>query len=734
MLPVDGLIQRIKEYNSTCDEDAIRRAYEFGKKAHSGQKRASGEPYFAHPVQVAHILADKFLDDSSVIAGLLHDTVEDTDVTLDDVREHFGDDVTDLVNGVTKVSSMVYLNSQETKQAENFSKLLMALSKDIRVLLVKVADRLHNMRTLNFLPRPEKQIRISRETLEVYALLVERVGINDWKEELQGIAFSYLQPKVYKTINDKLAQIDPRIVEETVAIINATMGEYGVKNVEVTGRKKRPYSIWRKMQKRTVSFDQLSDIIAFRVLVADKPSLYQALGAVHGKFKHIPERFKDYVSLPKANGYQSIHTGVLGPNNQRIEIQMRTLEMHRVAELGVASHWSYKQEQRSNDREGKQYRWVRSLLDVVETTQNAEELLENTKLEMYQDSTFVFTPKGDLVSLPKGATPLDFAYQIHSDLGHHCSVARVNGAVVPLRTQLHTGDVVSVETSPTQQPSADWQKIVVSGKAKSHIRRFLKVQKRDDYIERGRRMIAREIIPYQLTEAMLDKGLKDCLPHFKCDSVDDLLVRIGEESTPVREVLFIIIPESKAILERKSRPESFVKRLFRRTSENDRNRRKKSTQPASSDMGIRGILPGIAVKYGKCCHPIPGDKIVGVVVTGTGVTVHADSCDVVQNLSDSPERFLDIDWQHDHIEGDYKYVGRLNLYLENTPVAITRVTRTISRFENIEIHNLKVLNRGIDHIELIIDLAVPNTDIFKDVVGSLRANRTVIYVGRDKES
>lgn len=739
MLPVDGLIQRIQSYNKNCDEDAIRRAYAFGMQAHDGQKRASGEPYFAHPVQVAHILADKFLDDASVIAGLLHDTVEDTAVELDDIRREFGDDVAQLVNGVTKVSSMVYLNSHEKKQAENFSKLLMALSEDIRVLLVKSADRLHNMRTLNHVPRPEKRIRIARETLEVYAPLVERVGINDWKEELQGIAFSYLEPEIHQHIKDMLTKTDPKIVEETVATLNTTMTEYGVENAIVTGRKKRPHSIWRKMKKREVAFDQVSDIIAFRVLVDDEVNLYKALGAVHGKFPVIPGRFKDYVSVPKGNGYQSIHTGVLGPNNQRIEIQMRTHKMHRVAELGVASHWSYKQDDSTdsstaknlnNDHEGKQYQWVRSLLDVVKVTKNAEELLEHTRLEMYQDSTFVFTPKGDLISLPRGATPLDFAYQIHSDVGNRCSVARVNGGIVPLRTQLRTGDVVSVETSKNQTPSPDWENIVVSGKAKSYIRRFLRLQRRDEFRERGLQLLLKETEPYSLNEATLERRIKDNLESLNAESTDDVLVRVGDDSMDTlsaRDVLFIIIPTSREDLQAK---ESFVQRLFRRSADNNKP---KATELASSGMGIRGILPGVAVKYGKCCHPIPGDSIVGVVVTGTGVTVHTDGCEVVQSLADTPERFLDVEWDTNSTDDDRQYVGRLTLYIDNKHDSIALITSAISRHDKVSIQNLKVLGQDTDHIEMIIDIGVPNADVFKDVVGNLRANPTVVSVSRDTE-
>ena len=727
LLPVEGLIDKVKSYNENCDEDSIRRAYDFGKNAHEGQKRASGEPYFAHPVEVAYILASKFLDDASIIAGLLHDTVEDTDVELPQIQMEFGDDVASLVDGLTKLS-MVYLDSQEKKQAENFRKLLMALSKDIRVLLVKSADRLHNMRTLQYVPRPEKRKRIARETLEVYVPLVERVGINDWKEELQGLSFYHLHQDMHDNLEKKLSLIDEKLVDDMVGVISDTMVEYHVDSAEVYGRKKRPYSIWQKMQKRAVSFDQMSDVIAFRILVEDEMDLYKALGAVHGKFRVIPGRFKDYVSLPKANGYQSIHTGVLGPNSQRIEIQMRTRQMHRVAELGVASHWSYKQgaSGAESDHEGMQYSWVRTLLEVVENTQGSEEFLEHTKLEMYKDSVFVFTPKGDLINLPKGGTALDFAYHIHSDVGNKCNVARINGAIVPLNAKLKTGDIVAIETSKTREPSADWEKTVVSGKAKAYIRRYLRTQKREEFLQQGQGMVEEAFEPYNLTEAGKEKAIKSVLPQFECETAEDLLVYLGEGRLQMRDVLFAAIPESKQREEDRVRPESFVKRLFRRSRENEQQAKKK----IKDSTGIKGLVPGLAVKYGKCCHPIPGDRICGIVASGTAVTIHTDTCDVVKSLQDQPERFLDVSWENDATED--KFVGRLNLYIANQNGALTEVTGLIGRHENAEIHNIKVLTRTPDYIEIILDTAVPDVAVFNNIVGSLRACPIVGYVDRNK--
>ncbi|MGD9650260.1 MAG: bifunctional (p)ppGpp synthetase/guanosine-3',5'-bis(diphosphate) 3'-pyrophosphohydrolase, partial [Dongiaceae bacterium] len=466
------LVERVKSYDPNLDEAGLNRAYVFALKAHGSQRRESGDPYFSHPLEVAGMLADMRLDGSSIITALLHDTVEDTSINLKDIKGMFGEEIAKLVDGVTKLSRLE-LQSDHTKQAENFRKLVIAMSEDIRVLLVKLADRTHNMRTLHFKNDPEKRRRIAMETMEIYAPLAERIGMQAIKDELEDLAFQELYPEARQSIITRLdflraqgTNLVGRIIDELKEVLSkASLPAI------VIGREKSPYSIWRKMQRRNVEFEQLSDIMAFRVNVDSVEQCYQALGVIHARYPVVPGRFKDYISTPKPNGYQSLHTTVIGPERQRIEIQIRTKDMHDVSERGVAAHWQYKQGE--GLKEGKQYRWLRHLLDILEQASNPEEFLEHTKLEMYQDQVFCFSPKGDLIALPRGATPVDFAYAVHSQVGDSCVGAKINGRIMPLRTVLQNGDQVEIITSKAQTPSPTWEEFVVTGKAKARIRRFV---------------------------------------------------------------------------------------------------------------------------------------------------------------------------------------------------------------------------------------------------------------------
>src|SRR5215469_12006662 len=538
------LVERVKAYDPSADEDAINRAYVYSMKAHGSQKRASGDPYFSHTVEVAGILAKMKLDAASIITGLLHDTVEDTLATLEDIEKIFGPEIARLVDGVTKLSR-IELQSDQTKQAENFRKLVLAMSEDIRVLLVKLADRLHNMQTLHFITSDEKRRRIARETMDIYAPLAERLGMQRMKDQLEDLAFAELHPDARASIlarrdflRNKGAGIVPRILAE----LHRKLEEGGLANAAVSGREKSAYSIWRKMQRKNVTFEQLADLMAFRVLVDDVGDCYHALGIIHSGYHVVPGRFKDYISTPKPNNYRSLHTGVIGPERQRIEVQIRTREMHDVAELGVAAHWRWKQQAPQLD--GRQYRWLRELLDILDHAAGPEEFLEHTKLEMFQDQVFCFTPKGDLIALPRGATPVDFAYAVHSQVGDRTVGAKINNRLAPLRTQLQNGDQVEIITSKAQTPSPTWERFVVTGKARARIRRFIRTQQRAQYVELGRSILVKDF--RHEGHEWSEKGLDGALRKLKFDTVDELLVAVGTGNLSGREVIHAVFPGVKS--------------------------------------------------------------------------------------------------------------------------------------------------------------------------------------------
>lgn len=552
MLRQYELVDLVKSYDPDADEDALNRAYVFAMKKHGAQLRASGDPYYSHPVEVAGILTKFKLDSASVIAGLLHDTVEDTDTTVEEIKSLFGEQVAQIVDGLTKLA-MIEQKSVNNKQAENFRKLLLAMSEDIRVLLIKLADRLHNMRTLHFLKSPEKRARIAKETLDIYAPLAERIGMQEVKSELEEIAFAELHKDAYESIKARLnflREQGSNLVPKIIARLQKDMEENGIK-ASVSGREKTPYSIWRKMQQKNASFEQLSDIMAFRIIVDDVASCYQALGVVHSKYHMVPRRFKDYISTPKPNGYKSIHTGVIGPENTRIEIQIRTQEMHEVNEKGVAAHWAYKQGEKVV---GKKFRWIRELLEILEQASNPEEFLENTKLEMYNDQVFCFTPKGDLIGLPVNSTPVDFAYAVHSSVGDTCVGAKINGEIRPLRTILQNGDQVEILTSKAQHPSTEWDRFVVTGKAKAAIRRYVRAYKRDQFITLGQQLLERTFKGENLEFS--EKGLVNVLPNFEAESIDDIYAKVGEGLVTAWDVLKAVYPGYK-----QSKLEKVVKSL-----------------------------------------------------------------------------------------------------------------------------------------------------------------------------
>lgn len=713
MLRQYELVDLVKSYDPDADEDALNRAYVFAMKKHGAQLRTSGDPYYSHPVEVAGILTKFKLDSVSIIAGLLHDTVEDTDTTVEEVRELFGDQVAQIVDGLTKLAK-IEQKSANNKQAENFRKLLLAMSEDIRVLLIKLADRLHNMRTLHFCA-PEKRARIARETLDIYAPLAERIGMQEVKSELEEIAFAELHKEAHDSIVARLnflREKDSNLVPKIIEQLQKDMEENGIKAV-VSGREKTPYSIWRKMQQKNASFEQLSDIMAFRIIVDDVATCYQALGIVHSKYHMVPRRFKDYISTPKPNGYQSIHTGVIGPENTRIEIQIRTHEMHEIGEKGVAAHWAYKQGQKA---EGKNFRWIRELLEILEQASNPEEFLENTKLEMYNDQVFCFTPKGDLIGLPVNSTPVDFAYAVHSSVGDTCVGAKINGEIRPLRTVLQNGDQVEILTSKAQHPSTEWERFVVTGKAKAAIRRYVRAYKREQFITLGQEILERLFKGESLEFS--EKGLVNVLPNFEAETIDDIYAKVGEGIVTGWDVLKAVYPGYK-----QSKLEKVVKSVKLPSFKKIVKPKKGKGEP----LKIKGLIPGMAVHFAGCCHPLPGDRIVGIVTTGKGVAVHTIDCKALEKYADEPERWLDIAWGEE--AENEMHTGRLKIMLANEPGTLAELSNLIAR-NNGNIANLNIVNRTVSYFEILVDVEVKDLKHLTDIIAALKASKVISYVAR----
>ncbi len=709
------LVDKIRAYDPDADEDALNRAYVYAMQKHGAQKRASGDPYFSHPVEVAYKLTQYKLDTASIITALLHDTVEDTDATLDEIEHLFGAEIRGLVDGVTKLNRLE-IKSESSKQAENFRKLVLAMAQDLRVLMVKLADRLHNMETLHYIPKPEKRQRIARETLEIYAALAERIGMRRMKEELQDLAFKELFPEARESIIKRLEFLRKQgktQVQRVEEILRELAVGGGLNGLKIYGREKKPYSIWKKMESKGVTFEQLADIVGFRVIAPSIADCYHALGLIHEKYHTIPGHFKDYISTPKVNGYQSIHTAVIGPQQQRIEIQIRTEDMQEVAEYGIAAHWGYKQGEGKDkvSTEGKQYRWVRELLEIMEQSEGAEEFLEHTKLEMYHDQVFCFTPKGDIIALPRGSTPVDFAFAVHSGVGFTCVGAKVNGRIVPLKHTLKNGDQVDIITAKTQTPSPSWERFVVTGKAKSEIRRYIRDQQREEYVTLGKAILTKTFKQegHDLTEKMLEPAMAV----LKKKEVDDLFAEVGEGIINRNQVYDAVFHTRKSESHGVKNPFDII------------NIKKKSKKAVP--MPIKGLVPGMAIHYAGCCHPIPGDKIVGIVATGKGITIHTMDCDTLENFADSPEKWIDVAW--DASGQDELFIGRLRVSLSHETAALASVANVIAKDEG-NISNLKITNRSTDFFDILIDVEVKNARHLNSIIASLRAKDVIQSVER----
>ena len=719
------LVQKLKSYCPHVDEDLIHKAYIFAMKAHGSQLRASGDPYFSHPLEVAGILCDLRMDPSSIVTGLLHDTVEDTHATLDEIEKFFGTEIAKLVDGVTKLSR-IELQSEENKQAENFRKLVLAMSSDIRVLIVKLADRLHNMRTLHHVKDITKRRRIARETGEIYAPLSERIGMQGLKDELEDLSFAIVNPEARESIQSRLRYLHEthgNQVETILMELRKTIDTHDIK-ASIAGREKTPFSIWRKMHMKNVAFEQLSDIMAFRIIVETIPECYQILGILHSTYPLIPGRFKDYISMAKRNGYKSLHTSIIGPLKQRIEIQIRTKDMQNIAEYGVAAHWQYKQK---TSLDGREYAWLRGLLEILEHTSSSQEFLEHTKLEMFQDQVFCFTPKGDVIALPKGATTIDFAYALHSAIGDHTVATRINGRQMPLRTVLYNGDQIEIITSKTQHPSPSWERFVVTGKARARIRRFIRQQQKNQFCELGKSLLNKALTKVNLSYHE-DLG-HDACRLFGLSSVDDLLLNIGQGQHTAKDIAQNLLKYYQE--HSKAEDHSQRKNDHRDQKIEDRfsQPQKRGTTHDKNDLCIQGLIPGMALHYAGCCHPIPGDKIVGLVITGKGVNIHTFDCEQVTHFNE-PERLLDLSW-NTYLSENARFVSRLKITFVNKAGSLASLTTSISKQQG-NIANLKVTHRSSDFWDVLVDVEVRDQDHLQSIKASLRALPIIAHVERQK--
>ncbi len=705
------LIDRVKAYDPDADEDLLNKAYVYAMKAHGKQFRASGDPYFAHPLEVAAILTDLKLDVATIVTALLHDTIEDTLATYDDIKANFGDEIANLVDGVTKLSQLE-LFSERTKQAENFRKLMLAITSDIRVLLVKLADRLHNMRTLNFIPKPEKRRRIAQETQDIYAPLAGRIGMQNMREELEDLAFAELNPDERNSIVTHLSRLTDSSGDRIGRIadqIKRKLAEHGI-DAWVYGRAKRPFSIWRKLKDKQLNFETLSDIFGFRVIVKSEDDCYRALGVLHTNWQMVPARFKDFISTPKTNGYRSIHTTVIGPEKQRVEVQIRTKDMHDVAERGVAAHWRYRERVAEEGEDSRAYSWLRDMVDLLEQEDSAEEFLENSRLNMYQDQVFCFTPKGDLISLPRGATPIDFAYTLHTDIGNTTVGAKVNGVHVPLHTPLRNGDQVEIIRTREQTPSPLWEQFVVTGRARAEIRRFLRHAQRDEHVKFGRNILKKVFADEGLE--LTDKAIVEVAKKLHSGKAEDVYADVGRGALRGHEVLEAVFPELK--------------------KDPERRKRGAFAEPnAKKPLSIRGLTEGISYKLGQCCHPLPGDRIVGLMVPGEGAVIHTIDCAELEKAQDSTDDWLNVTWGHHAAEGGPS-VARVEVRVKNAPGSLAAVMNVIANNGG-NIFNMKVTERNPLFFEFTVDIEVRDLPHLQNILGALRVNAAVESVDRVRE-
>ena len=728
------LIDRVKAYNPNTNEDLLNRAYVYAMKAHGTQTRASGDPYFSHPLEVAAILTDLKLDDATIVAALLHDTIEDTEATRAEIDEKFGPEIGALVDGLTKLKKLD-LVTREAKQAENLRKLLLAIAADVRVLLIKLADRLHNMRTLDFM-RPESRRRTAEETLDIYAPLAGRMGMHEMREELENLAFHELNPEAFQVISGQLAALAARsqtVVAEIERQLTKKLSDRGIV-AKVSGRQKRPYSTWRKMERKSIGFEQLSDMIGYRVLVDTLEDCYQALGIVHTTWPMVPGRFKDYISIPKQNDYRSIHTTVVGPGKQRVELQIRTRDMNEIAEYGIAAHALYKDGQGSPSellsRESNAYAWLRHTIELLAEGSNSEEFLEHTKLELFHDQVFCFTPKGRLIALPRKATAIDFAYAVHTDVGNSAVGAKINGKIAPLVSELSNGDEVEITTSKAQTaPPAAWESVVVTGKARAAIRRATRVAVRNQYVGFGRRMVER--LFQRAKKEYSDEKLQGALPRLARSSVDEVMAAVGRGEMKASDVARAMYPdykEERVVRAATAKAESGwfglskVKSLIFKVPEG---------KDADSAIPIRGVSGQLPVSFAPNGGAVPGDRIVGIMTPGEGITIYPIQSPALKAFEDSPERWLDVRWDIEE-ESPQRFPARIRVHSVNEPGTLAQVAQVIAEHDG-NIDNVRMDRRSPDFTEVQIDLEVYDLKHLNAIIAQLKAKPVVSKVERVNE-
>jgi GTP diphosphokinase / guanosine-3',5'-bis(diphosphate) 3'-diphosphatase len=724
------LIDRVKQYNPAANEDLLNRAYVYAMRAHGEQKRASGDPYFSHPLQVAAILTDLKLDDATIAAALLHDTIEDTDATRAEIDRLFGHEIGHLVEGLTKLKKLD-LVSKEAKQAENLRKLLLAIADDVRVLLIKLADRLHNMRTLEYRP-PEARRVTAEETLDIYAPLAGRMGMHEMREELEDLAFRDLNPEAYRVITERLETLAERSkgwISEIEQQLARKLADSGIA-AEVSGRRKRAYSIWRKMERKAVGFEQLSDIFGFRVIVGSLAECYQALGIVHTTWPVVPGRFKDYISTPKQNDYRSLHSTVIGPGKQRVELQIRTREMQQIAEYGIAAHALYKDDAGSPtemlSRESNAYAWLRRTIELLAEGSNPEEFLEHTKLELFHDQVFCFTPKGKLIALPRGATPIDFAYAVHTDVGNMAVGAKINGKIGPLISALQNGDEVQILTSKAQTaPPAAWESIVVTGKARAAIRRATRAAIRDQYSGLGRRILER--LCQRAKIGYSDEQLEGALPRLARASIDDVMSAVGRGEMKAADVVRAMYPDYKDERVTGAAPQGDSGWFGL-----DRAKAVKFKVPEKGDSGpaipIRGINSDLPVRFAPNGGAVPGDRIVGIMTPGEGITIYPIQSPALKEFEDQPERWLDVRWDVDEKQPQ-RFPAQLAVQSVNEPGSLAQIAQVIAEHDG-NIDNIRMSRQSPDFTEVTIDLEVYNLKHLTSIISQLRAKKVIAAAER----
>ena len=698
---VDDLIALVRAYNPRLNEPLLRDAFAYGQDMHEGQFRHSGEPYYTHPVAVTTILAEQQMDDATLVTALLHDTIEDTKATYAEVSERFGNEIAELVDGVTKLTNL-QLTSTQTKQAENFRKLFMATSRDLRVTLVKLADRLHNMRTIKSM-RPDKQVQKARETMDIYAPLAGRMGMQWMREELEDLAFRVLNPEGRNSIIRRFITLQREtgdVVERITADMRVELEKADI-TATVMGRAKKPFSIWRKMEEKEQGFSRLSDIYGFRVVTATEADCYRALGAIHQRWKSVPGRFKDYISQPKSNGYRSIHTTVSGRDGKRVEVQIRTREMHEVAETGVAAHWSYRNGERVENRFAVDpVAWISGITERLDDSHGHDEFLEAVKLEMYQDQVFCFTPKGDVIKLPRGATPIDFAYAIHTRIGSACVGAKVDGLRVPLWTRLKNGQSVEVVTAEGQKPQATWIDIAVTGRAKTAIRRFLREQDRGRFVRLGRELA--RVAFEQIGKKATDKALATAAKEMALQDTEEMLARLGSAEITAHEI---------------------VRRIYPKLAEKQGNE-------IEAKRAVIGLEADQQHKRARCCQPVPGERIIGITYRGQGAVVHAIDCDALADFEDQPDRWVDLHWQ----EGTHRSANTVtfDVTITNDAGVLGRICSLIGE-QNANISDLRFIDRKPDYFRLLLDVDLSDHEHLHRVATALFADSNVSSLARHRD-